>query len=348
MDGEIEGALRELNDLAKNGKDLGRLLSELLNHFRNLLLYQVSRGDLGLIEASEAEASALAEQAALASQDALTRIMEVFTECEGRLRDAASKKILIEVSLLRAVQARNAVPIETVLKKLQSLRDGTAIGNQATLAVQPGAAVAQQSRNDATPAVARALSTLPAPTETNRPPGPAPISSPKPIEAGAPAINLEDLWRQILEAVGRVSAFTRSYLIEAHPVALAQNSFTIGFDPEFADHLGLVDNAKTRTLLQTKLKELGCGEVSVKFIKAEATPGRVRPSVASTPAATAPDSSNSASAPGNISSTLQPAVVEPKKEKAAPTLLNKEDFKNDPLIKEALEVFKGTIVEVRA
>jgi hypothetical protein len=27
---------------------------------------------------------------------------------------------------------------------------------------------------------------------------------------------------------------------------------------------------------------------------------------------------------------------------------NKEDFKNDPLIQKALEVFKGTIVEVRA
>jgi len=27
---------------------------------------------------------------------------------------------------------------------------------------------------------------------------------------------------------------------------------------------------------------------------------------------------------------------------------NKDDFKNDPLIQKALEIFKGTIVEVRA
>src|SRR5215467_6440839 len=45
--GEAGPALRELDSLAKNGKDLGRLLSDLLNHFRNLLIYQVSRGDLG-------------------------------------------------------------------------------------------------------------------------------------------------------------------------------------------------------------------------------------------------------------------------------------------------------------
>src|SRR3954452_11458528 len=35
--GEIEGALRHLNELAGHGKDLGRLLTDLLNHFRNLL-----------------------------------------------------------------------------------------------------------------------------------------------------------------------------------------------------------------------------------------------------------------------------------------------------------------------
>jgi DNA polymerase-3 subunit gamma/tau len=33
-------ALRQLNDLAQQGKDLGRLISELLNHFRNLLIFQ--------------------------------------------------------------------------------------------------------------------------------------------------------------------------------------------------------------------------------------------------------------------------------------------------------------------
>src|SRR5438309_6450467 len=37
--GEVDTALRQLNDLSKGGKDLGRLLSDLLNHFRNLLIY---------------------------------------------------------------------------------------------------------------------------------------------------------------------------------------------------------------------------------------------------------------------------------------------------------------------
>jgi hypothetical protein len=38
----------------------------------------------------------------------------------------------------------------------------------------------------------------------------------------------------------------------------------------------------------------------------------------------------------------------PLKDKLAPIPFNKDDFKNDPLIQKALEIFKGQIVEVRA
>src|SRR5438105_1830993 len=120
--GEVESALRQLNDLANHGKDLGRLISDLLNHFRNLLIFQVSRGDLKMLEVSEAEAASLSEHSKMANAEGLTRIMEVFADAEMRLRDAASKKISVEVALLKAIEARNAVSIDSVLKQLQGLR----------------------------------------------------------------------------------------------------------------------------------------------------------------------------------------------------------------------------------
>ena len=126
--GEIQIALSRLNELAQNGKDLGRLLSDLLGHFRNLLIFQVSRGDLNLLEVSEAEAATLKEQAALASTESLTRILEVLADAELRLRDATSKKILMEVTLLKAIEARSAVSLDSVLKQLNQLRGQTSPG----------------------------------------------------------------------------------------------------------------------------------------------------------------------------------------------------------------------------
>ena len=331
--GDIEPALRELNDLAKNGKDLGRLLGDLLNHFRNLLIYQVSRGDLKLLEVSEAEAVALAGQEKLADTGALTRIMEVLTECEGRLRDTASKKILIEVALLKSIQARNAVPIDTVLRQLQQLR------GEGGAAVSPAPAPAAGSASSRTGAVVSQSHAAPRADAAAFSAPAMPVSETTPPTAGN--AELAPLWTQLVEAVGRVSPFTRSYLLEAHPVSFTNNVFIIGFDPEFADHLGLVDNAKNHALLQTKLAELGHHGAMVKFIKAEAPSRPANP-----PAPTAVSSTQIpapvASAPG----APKPVAAAPRK--TAPVPFNKDDFKNDPLIKKALEIFKGQIVDVRA
>src|SRR5439155_13865830 len=118
---------------------------------------------------------------------------------------------------------------------------------------------------------------------------------------------LEELWARLVEAVGRASPFTRTYLLEAHPVSFAKNVFTIGFDPEFEDHLGLVDNARNHTLLQTKLLELGHPNAQIKFIKSE-SPARCTPGVPATPAPQSP--SGPPKAPGPARSAVPPPTKE--------------------------------------
>ena len=157
--------------------------------------------------------------------------------------------------------------------------------------------------------------------------------------------DLEQLWHQVADAVGRASPFTRSYLLEAHPVLFDRNLLTIGFDPEFADHLQLVDNAKNRTLIQTKLSEFGFADAQVKFVKAEARVNRLRPT--ESPVEPAAPSATAAAAPA-APKGAEEAVPSQGKREPGPGSFNQEDFKNDPLIQKALEIFKGQIIEVRA
>jgi len=348
LDGEVQVALSQLNDLAKNGKDLGRLLSDLLNHFRNLLIFQVSRGDLAMLEVSEMEVAAIREQSKMADAAAMTRIMEVLTDAEVRLREAVSKKILLEVALLKAIEARGAISLDAVLKRLQDLREGRG-GEIVSI-----------------PAPASASKAIRAETTERRPPArlePEKVENSQRAEPvlGTPALaetataiapppgdsDLEILWVRLVESVGRASPFTRSYLLEAHPVSFAKNVFIIGFDPEFADHIALVDNARNHTLLQTKLSELGHPNAQFKFMQAEAP--------ATPPAAVVENAPAIAPAPAQIQKPMPPvasaksaATAPPAKEKASSVQFNKDDFKNDPLIQKALEIFKGQIVEVRA
>jgi DNA polymerase-3 subunit gamma/tau len=319
LNAEIQTALTQLDEMAQNGKDLGRLLSDLLNHFRNLLIYQVSRGDLNLLEVSEAEIAALKEQSALAGTDAFTRILEVFADTELRLRDASSKKIMVEVALLKAIEARNALPLDAVLKQLNQLRGG-----------QSSAGVSPASIGGNAPGMMPATRPISKPHTAHQEAAAAPVALAVPV-ASAVAADLAGLWTKLVEAVSRVSPFIRTYLLEASPVSFEKNTLIIGFDPEFADHLALIDNPRNHILLQTKLAEIGSPHAQVKFITAELPADRVRviPSAPATVAAEAPPFS-------------------PHREKSAPVAFNKNDFKNDPLIQKALEMFKGQIVEVRA
>ena len=143
------------------------------------------------------------------------------------------------------MQARNSVSIDSVLKRLQQLRNE---GSQAAVPTDTGASQTANRPGEFKLAEAASPARPPAPAVA----APAIGTTPQPGDA-----NLESLWRNVIEAVGRVSPFTHSYLLEAHPVSFEKNIFTIGFDPEFADHLDLVNNAKNYALIQTKLQELG-------------------------------------------------------------------------------------------
>jgi DNA polymerase-3 subunit gamma/tau len=343
LNGDAQTVLRELEELAKHGKDLARLMADLLGHFRNLLIFQVSGGNTDLLALSEAEGVAVSSQAKRIATDSVTRIMEVLTDAEGRLRDAASKKIFVEVTLLRAIEARNAVSIDALLKQLNAMRSG-----------QPGPAAASPSKSggrDAAPAD-------PLSHSLTRSPAHPPTESRDPATAGPASANLEDLqplWVKLLEGVGRASAFTRSYLADAQPISLVKGVLTIGFDPEFADQMDLVNNSKTHTLLQTKLQELGHPNVQIKFIKSE----QPLPRASGRDPATAPSSAQSdVASPAVADGKIPPAPAESPvvgrdviADRKAPSTsaaeTNTEDFKNDPLIQKALEMFKGQIVGVR-
>lgn len=366
LSGDAGTALRLFNELARNGKDLGRFISDLLSHFRNLLLFKVSRGDTSLVEVSEAETSALQEQAALTSPESLTRIMEVLSEAESGFRDAASKKILVEVALLKAVEARNCVSLDAVLKQLTVLRQQA--GTEAASA--PVGSVASTAPASAPPPVAPAprqslsaayeQSTTAAPVLREQKPAPAAPPAPPPAAAipahGLAGPELYALWKNVVDAAGRASPFVRTYLIEAFPVSLTSTLLTIGYDPEFEDQLSLVDNAKNHNLLRTKLAELGRPHLQIKFIRAEPPADWQKPAPAAPAAPSAPASVPTAATAAPAAPARKAAA--PRKPEAAPAeadaakkktvVISKDDFKNDPLIKKALEMFRGEIVEVRA
>jgi DNA polymerase-3 subunit gamma/tau len=321
--GHYTKVLTELNALAGQGKDLGRLIGDLLGHMRNRLVFTVSKGDLGMLEISETEANVLKNNSGQANEQALARVLDVLTDCEGRLRLATSKKILLEVSLLKAAQAKAAMGIDEVLGQLQKLRDTDAPTASTT---------SPPSVPAATPAPAK-----PATPAPKAKPAPSPKSTPAAQAAPVSADDLQGLWKQLLAGASKASPFTQSYFQRAQPVSFNKGIFVIGLSEE---HLALVDNHRNHDMLAEQLKALGHDEVQFRFVDDPPPEDSVSESLLE-PIGDLPG----AIVPPEIAAEEQ---AQPKvKKEPKPEQINPEEFKNDPLIQKALELFKGRIVEVR-
>ena len=316
LEGQVQIALKELNDLAGHGKDLGRLMSDLLSHVRNLLIFQVSKGDLSMLEVSEAEAATLKSQAALVKPEIMTRILDVLAETERKMRNAASRKIVMEVGILKAIEARNSVSLDVVLKQLQSLRQADA-------------------PRHANPTAPAAPATGPA-VMHDRP------STAQPGTQQAPSATMPDMdaaWAALLSGA---NPLVRASLENARPVSFANRTLTIGFPAENEGQMTLVDTPKNLAQFHEILKAAGWDAISLKFVKGPPTAPGTGNAAKTT---TKPDLSPPQPAPGTAKPTAPPTNT--PETPAAQVPFDKNTFKNDPEIQKALDIFKGQLVDIR-
>lgn len=382
IQGHAAVALRVLDELARNGKDLSRLLGDLLNHFRNLLLFQLTRGDKNLLEVSEAEMGVMATQNQWIDSDALARMLETLTTAEGRMRDAASRRIFLEVTLIKCIQAREATSLDAVLKQLQALRQGATADVTRAAASTPRAVSAADTvpvpaakpngaSTPSTPTTPPTAPTPPAEPAAMSPSAPPPPPPPPPTKkaevpereavlipttqpasppvsttaaAATPDASLSpiQLWPRVIANLGMLQ---RHYFEDAQPTNLTKGVLTISF-PKGGESFDLANSREVIATLQAQFAALGAPNVALKFIESDQITPPTRPvapdSILPAPVPKAPETGPSASK--NDSKNPNAAATS----KATTITLSKEEFLNDPLIREAIEIFKATLVEVRA
>ncbi|MCL2104651.1 MAG: hypothetical protein FWH21_06325, partial [Kiritimatiellaeota bacterium] len=96
---------------------------ELMEHFRNLLVYQYVGGEaMAQLDATPEQIKTLATQADLADSTRVTQIADQLAEMEGRLRYALSVRTLIEMTLIRCARVAQTVSLEEILKRLHTIR----------------------------------------------------------------------------------------------------------------------------------------------------------------------------------------------------------------------------------
>jgi DNA polymerase-3 subunit gamma/tau len=280
--------------------------------------------------------------------------MEVLSAAEGRQREVASKRIFMEVTLLKVIQAREATSLDAVLKQLKAMRDQVPAGLAVAVPVASATKV-NTAAPVASPALVVASTVVSSPINPPLPKLPAaPVANPPassvsslPISSGpakspldsAPLLSessqtTEAVWQVLMAQLPHSEGLLRAALQQSRAESWSRDTLTIAHPPE-----AYLDTVRNIGTLQTVLQTITGKKVSLRFVVSESL---------SVPELAAAMVGPSTSARENArSSTPEVKPTEAKSKAVAPTLLNKDEFLNDPLIRQALEVFKGRIMEVR-
>ncbi len=285
LHGETAAGLDVLYEQCEAGKDMMRLMSDLISYLRDLLVFKAKPGALQEDVDPELQ-KALAAQSELIENDRLLDLIDQFAQAEGRMKWAPNKKLHFEVAIIKAIQSLNQATLDEVIERLGELRDGKTVAEKKTSAAEAVAASNRRSESGSSASKE-----------------PAVEAAPRVAESPDGENNIKDIWQRVFSKIPTEKAFVRNSAAAAHVLPSEGRHFILGFSPDQKSPMDILGTASNRKLIERLLREVSGKDWSLKLTVKETLPSKPR-SLAEHPS---------------------------------------ENYADDPLIREALEIFKGEI-----
>jgi len=356
---DTPAALAIVKSQAEAGKDLTRLLGELVGLLRDILISKAHPTE------KQSDESALGETI---SQEKLLVLLDHFGEAEGRLRWATDKKLQLDVAVIKGVHLLDEASLSDVLDTLAAIRGGAPL--PARTPSKPAAPLTPPTaRQSVAPGVATP-STPPAPTplpraETIVPPvtkqtpelesvkHESAAPSPKEETADAPTVkepttqqaqppaSSDDPWHPVAMALAADSPLKFGWLEDGRFLERSGSTIVVEFPPSLQYQSQTLFWPQAVKKIEEQLSAALGGRITLEARFTGEEVAAPEPEPVPMPASPAPPSAKSEPA-----APRTPDAPAPKAEPAVPTISPEEleAFKNDPLIKKALEIFQAEIL----
>jgi DNA polymerase-3 subunit gamma/tau len=287
-------AVQLLHDQCEAGKDMMKLMSDLIAYLRDLLVFKVKPDALSE-DVDLAEQKSLSEQTQLIETDRLLELIEQFADAEGRMKWAPNKKLHFEVALIKAIQSLSQVTLNEVIENLNALRDGKSAPKRAGAGVaDTGAAVSDRGDKKGTPATNPAKAS----------PRVAEQASQYMAPSAKADVDPAKIWEQVSAKIPAQKAFLRNSARAAHVLGKEGRNLLLGFPADQKSLMDILSTQANRKFLETLLHEVSGQDLSMKL---------------------------------TVQEGLSPKNQDDQRE------ATDASYKDDPLIREALQLFKGEI-----
>jgi DNA polymerase III subunit gamma/tau len=241
VDHDTAGALMFVEELSEQGQDLGRLVIDLLEHLRHLMLVQHMGEVPDSLPVTEETRERLRAQANQLGEATVVRLCDLLAVAVDDLRQGGDPRLPLELALVKVTRPAADLSRESMAYRLEQLEHGRPSA--------PAQAVAP---------------TEPVETVVVEAAAPTPEGPPLELE------QLQEAWqRTIVSAVEQKSMPTAAVLRLAHPAELSGETLTVEFPESASFHRQLAEDPKNAVLLQDALYEVTGRRLALAFATGE-------------------------------------------------------------------------------
>ena len=255
--GETPEAIDLLHEQSEAGKDMMRLMGDLIAYLRDLLVFKAKPDALNEDVDPDVQKS-LGAHAELISIDRLLELIDQFASAEGRMKWAPNKKLHFEVAIIKAIQSLGQATLDEVIEKLGELRDGRAQSEPAR-------------RGEAAPPTRPAVASAPAAVASAKADegGEMKLSPQKAgvipqsrdysktrVEEKATTVDSEKIWQAVLAKIPVQKGFVRNSASAAHVLGVEGRNFILGFASGDKAAIDILGTQANRKFVETLLHEI--------------------------------------------------------------------------------------------
>ncbi len=328
--GLTAAALTELHAQAEAGKDLGKLLADLIFHFRNLLVFQVDAA-VAMTDLPPEMEGLMQEQSRLRNSERLMHLLDQFAETDANMRWAPNKRLCFEIGIIKATQSLGEAAISDVIAAL-----GGALGNVPAVVelTPPPPQPATLAPRQTAPAINASISPAPAAKATEEVPAPVPTAS-------TPLTDGQEIWAATLRQIDSKMPLTASWAHQGVFCEVKKGRLVIGFPPDEEIACESLQRPSTRSEIDRILLEVS-GQALV--FSPEIREGLVAPVVQEAPDELLAEADPSEFLPSSLAEDPPAPPVPPTAaESTLPPPEAADDDADDELIREALDIFDAKI-----
>ena len=140
--GDVAGVFSLLDEMIFRGRELMAIVTDFTEYLRDLLLIRTTRNAGEILDITEENMVLMQEEAAMASDAELMRDIRIFSELSGQIRFSASRRILVEVALIKLCRPQMETDVQSLQVRIQKLEK--AVEKGIVVRADPAAAGAAQ------------------------------------------------------------------------------------------------------------------------------------------------------------------------------------------------------------